>query len=93
MCVKALKTGKRATEGSMDEAFVLCGYCNWKDAFGDKGGFASRESSSVHKRAVEVIEMTLVSNFLVLVLRKSYEIVHIFSNQTIFDETRPSIVG
>jgi len=43
-------------EGSIDEAFVLHGYCNWKDAFGDKGELASHESSSVHKRAVEVIE-------------------------------------
>ena len=43
-------------EGNIDEAFVLHGYCNWKDASGDKGGLASHESSSVHKRAVEVIE-------------------------------------
>ena len=43
-------------EGSIDEAFVSHGYCNWKDASGDKGGFASHEASSVHKRAVEVVE-------------------------------------
>ena len=43
-------------EGNIDEAFVLRGYCNWKDASGEKGGFASHESSSVHKKAVEVIE-------------------------------------
>ena len=43
-------------EGNIDEAFVLRGYCNWKDASGDKGGLASHESSSAHKRAVEVIE-------------------------------------
>ena len=56
MCVKAFKTGKIKAEGHIDEAFVLRGYCNWKDASGEKGGFASHESSSVHKKAVEVIE-------------------------------------
>ena len=56
LCVKALKTGKMTAEGNIDEAFVLRGYCNWKDASGNKGGLASHESSSVHKRAVEVIE-------------------------------------
>ena len=34
-------------EGNIDEAFVLRGYCNWKDASGEKGGFASHESSSL----------------------------------------------
>ena len=56
LCVKALKTGKMKAEGSIDEAFVLRGYCNWKDASGEKGGFANHELSSVHKKAVEVIE-------------------------------------
>ena len=56
LCVKALKTGKMTAEGNIDEAFVLHGYCNWKDVSGDKRGLASHESSSVHKRAVEVIE-------------------------------------
>jgi len=36
--------------------FVTRGYCNWKDSSGDKGGFASHECTSVHRRAVEVIE-------------------------------------
>ena len=56
LCVKALKTGKMTAEGNIDEAFVFRGYCNWKDMSGGKGGLASHESSSVHKRAVEVIE-------------------------------------
>ena len=56
LCVNALKTGKMTAEGNIDEAFVLRGYCNWKDASGDRGGLASHESSSVHKRAVEMIE-------------------------------------
>ena len=43
-------------DGNIDEAFVVRGYLNWKDASGDKGGFASHEGSSVHKRAVEVVE-------------------------------------
>ena len=54
--MKALKTGKMNAEGNIAEAFGLRGYCNWKDASGDKGGLASHESSQVHKRAVEVIE-------------------------------------
>ena len=45
LCVKAFKTGKIKAEGHIDEAFVLRGYCNWKDASGEKGGFASHESS------------------------------------------------
>ena len=52
----ALKTGKMKPDGNIDEAFVVRGYSNWKDASGDKGGFSSHECSSVHKRAVEVIE-------------------------------------
>ena len=43
-------------DGNIDEAFVVRGYSNWKDASGDKGGFASHECSSVHKRAIEVVE-------------------------------------
>ena len=42
---------------NINEAFVF--YSNWKDASGDKGGFASHECSSVHKRAVEVVKLFL----------------------------------
>ena len=56
LCITALKTGKMKPDGSIDEAFVVRGYSNWKDASGDKGGFASHKCSSVHKRAVEVVE-------------------------------------
>ena len=56
LCVTALKTGKMKPGGNIDEAFVVRGYSNWKDASGNKGGFASHECSSVHKRAVEIVE-------------------------------------
>lgn len=53
---ESTETGKMTAECNIDEAFVLRRYCNWKDASGDKGWFASHESSSVHKKAIEVIE-------------------------------------
>ena len=56
LCVTALKTKKMKSEGYIVEAFVVRGYCNWKDATGDKGSFTGHESSAVHRRAVEVIE-------------------------------------
>ena len=38
-----------------DLAFVSRGYCNWKDATGEKGAFSTHQKSATHKRAVEVI--------------------------------------
>ena len=43
-------------DGNSDEAFVMRGYSNWKEASGDKGRIASHECSSAHRRAVEVME-------------------------------------
>jgi len=45
-------------DGNIDEAFVTRGYCNWKDASGDKGGFTSHECTSVHRKAVEMLPRT-----------------------------------
>ena len=97
--MKALKTGKIKAEGNIDEAFVLRGYCNWKDASGDKGGLASHESSQVHKRAVEVME-TLprtirdigehLSSAKAMKPCISFESI---SNNTIFGKTRTGISG
>jgi len=56
LCVTALKTGKMRPDGNIDEAFVTWGYCYWKDASGEKGRFSTHECTSVHKRAVEVVE-------------------------------------
>ena len=71
---------------------------------GKKGGFANHESSSVHKKAVEVIEMLSrtmcdigeqLSSTHTEEKLQNRVCVHIecISNHTIFNQTRPSIAG
>ena len=54
-CVEAVKTGKIKSLGTGDLAFVSRGYCNWKDATGNKGAFNTHEKSATHKMAVECL--------------------------------------
>ena len=56
LCNTALKPGEMKPDGNIDKAFVIHGYLNWKDASGEKRGFASHKCSPAHKRAVEVVE-------------------------------------
>ena len=100
LCVKALETGKITAEGNIDEAIALHWCCNWKDMFGDKGRLTTHKSSSVHERAVELIEMLswttceigeqLSSAHTELNWREATKLI---SNNINFDETRLSIVG
>ena len=51
-----LSNQKKITSlGTGDLAFVSRGYCNWKDATGEKGAFNTHQKSATHKGAVEVI--------------------------------------
>ena len=54
-CVEAVKTGKIKSLETGDLAFVSRGYCNWKDATGNKGAFNTHEKSATHKMAVEYL--------------------------------------
>ena len=54
LCITRLRIRKMESYSNINEVLVF--YSNWKDASGDKGGFASRECSSVHKRAVDVVK-------------------------------------
>ena len=54
-CVMAVKSNKITSLGTGDLAFVSRGYCNWKDATGEKGAFNTHQKSATHKRAVEVM--------------------------------------
>ena len=54
-CIMAVKSKKISSLGTGDLAFVLRGYCNWKDATGEKGAFNTHQKSATHKRAVEVM--------------------------------------
>ena len=51
----AVKSKKITSLGTGDLAFVSRGYCNWKDATGEKGAFNTHQKRATHKRAVEVI--------------------------------------
>ena len=55
--MKASKLGNfRGCASKGDDALLTRGYCNWKDATGDKrGGFASHERSHVHKYCLELL--------------------------------------
>ena len=61
-CVQAVKTGKIKSLGTGDLAFVSRGYCNWKDATGNKGAFNTHEKSGTHKMAVECL-VTLPTSY------------------------------
>ena len=50
-----LSNKKITSLGTGDLAFVSHGYCNWKDATGEKGAFNTHQKSATHNRAVEVI--------------------------------------
>ena len=54
-CVTSVKSGKMKVSGNVDPAFIFRGFCNWKDASGEKGGFNSHEHSTCHKSAVELV--------------------------------------
>lgn len=95
-----VKDKKIKNKGSIDETFVLRGYCNWKDVSGDKGGFASHEASSAHKRAIEVVETLprttrdigeqLSSSHSEEKLRNRAYLLQVFQT-IVFDKTRVSI--
>ena len=51
-CMKAFKEKKMKSTKKADPAFVINGYCNWKDA---TVGFRNHEVSGCHREAVEVI--------------------------------------
>ena len=55
ICVVAIKTGKMKNAGTVDSAFIARGFCNWKDASGERGAFNSHEHSTCHKSAVELV--------------------------------------
>ena len=61
-CVEAVKTGKVKSLGTGDLAFVLRGFCNCKDATGNKGAFNTQEKSGTHKMAVECL-ITLPTSY------------------------------
>ena len=61
-CVEAVKTGKVKSLGTGDLAFVSRGFCNWKDATGNKGAFNTHEKSGTHKMAVECL-VTLPTSY------------------------------
>ena len=39
ICVKATRSKQLKAAKTCDASFISCGYCNWKDATGEKGGF------------------------------------------------------
>ena len=56
ICVKASRSNKLKAATTLDLSFISRGYCNWKDATGEKGGFCRHEASGCHKAAVEAME-------------------------------------
>eukprot|EP00731_Ephydatia_muelleri_P025509 Em0017g592a len=55
ICVKAARSNKLKAAKTCDVSFISRGYCNWKDATGEKGGFCRHEASGCHKTAVEAV--------------------------------------
>lgn len=54
-CLMAVKTGKMQDRNTCaDPAFVYKGYCNWKDATGERGAFNVHTNSNFHKACTEV---------------------------------------
>ena len=52
ICATARKTGKMANAGNADMTFIKHGFCNWKDASGEKGAFSCHQQSNCYKRSV-----------------------------------------
>lgn len=55
ICVKAVRSKTLKTAKTVDACFISRGYCNWKDATGERGGFSRHETSGCHKAAVEAM--------------------------------------
>ena len=55
ICVKAARSNKLKAAKTCDVSFISRGYCNWKDATGEKGGFCRHEASGCHKAAVVAV--------------------------------------
>ena len=55
ICVKAARSNELKAAKTCDVSFISRGYCNWKDATGEKGGFCRHEASGCHKAAVEAV--------------------------------------
>ena len=55
ICVKATHAKNLMTAKTSNMSFMSRGYCNWKDATGEKAGFCRHEASGCHKAAVEPV--------------------------------------
>ncbi len=73
LCMSAVKKHKMPSSGCSDLAFISRGYCNWKDATGEKGAFNSHQRSTCHKIATEVmITLPLSTQNVAELLSSSY---------------------
>ena len=57
ICVVAIKTGKMKNAGTVDSAFIAHGFCNWKDASGERGAFNSHEHRMMTTCLAKMLKM------------------------------------